>query len=375
MQLTTIGLDLAKHVFQVHGVDAAGNIVLRRRLRRGQMITFFAGLVPCLVGMEACATAHFWARELTALGHDVRLMPAQYVKAYVKRGKNDAADAAAICEAVSRPSMRFVPVKSEAQQAALMLHRARDLLMRQRTQLINAVRGHLAEFGIIEAQGAWNLPRVLAHLETEGELPEVARQILRLLAAQLDEAEQRIKDLDAQIAAWHKASPASQRLATIPGIGPLVATAITATIADPSTFRSGREFAAWLGLVPRQRSTGGKQRLGRISREGDGYIRRLLIIGAQAVLLRSKAAHADPWVQDLLARRPRLVVAVALANKTARVAWAVMTKGQPYRSQLWHEPSLSAVRCLRGKECDGVVGCTDGPGETWRYGGALSPTR
>ena len=331
MQLTTIGLDLAKHVFQVHGVDAAGNIVLRRRLRRGQMITFFAGLAPCLIGVEACATAHFWARELTALGHDVRLMPAQYVKAYVKRGKNDAADAAAICEAVSRPSMRFVPVKSEAQQAALMLHRARDLLMRQRTQLINAVRGHLAEFGIIEAQGAWNLPRVLAHLETEGELPEVARQILRLLAAQLDEAEQRIEDLDARIAAWHKASPASQRLATIPGIGPLVATAITATIADPSTFRSGREFAAWLGLVPRQRSTGGKQRLGRISREGDGYIRRLLIIGAQAVLLRSKAAHADPWVQGLLARRPRLVVAVALANKTARVAWAVMTKGQPYR--------------------------------------------
>ena len=331
MQLTTIGLDLAKHVFQVHGVDAVGNIVLRRRLRRGQMITFFAGLAPCLVGMEACATAHFWARELTALGHDVRLMPAQYVKAYVKRGKNDAADAAAICEAVSRPSMRFVPVKSEAQQAALMLHRARDLLVRQRTQLINAVRGHLAEFGMVEAQGAWNLPRLLAHLETEGELPEVARQVLRLLAAQLDEAEQRIEDLDARIAAWHKASPASQRLATIPGIGPLVATAITATIADPSTFRSGREFAAWLGLVPRQRSTGGKQRLGRISREGDGYIRRLLIIGAQAVLLRSKAAHADPWMQGLLARRPRLVVAVALANKTARVAWAVMTKGQPYR--------------------------------------------
>ena len=331
MQLTTIGLDLAKHVFQVHGVDTAGNIVLKRRLRRGQMIAFFAGLAPCLVGMEACATAHFWARELTALGHDVRLMPARYVKAYVKRGKNDAADAAAICEAVSRPSMRFVPVKSEAQQAALMLHRARDLLVRQRTQLINAVRGHLAEFGIVEAQGAWNLPRVLAHLETEGELPEVARQILRLLAAQLDEAEQRIEDLDARIAAWHKASPASQRLATIPGIGPLVATAITATIADPSTFRSGREFAAWLGLVPRQRSTGGKQRLGRISREGDGYIRRLLIIGAQAVLLRSKAAHADPWMQGLLARRPRLVVAVALANKTARVAWAVMTKGQPYR--------------------------------------------
>lgn len=331
MQVTTIGLDLAKHVFQVHGVDAVGNIVLKRRLRRSQMITFFAGLAPCLIGMEACATAHFWARELKALGHDVRLMPAQYVKAYVKRGKNDAADAAAICEAVSRPSMRFVSVKSEAQQAALMLHRARDLLMRQRTQLINAVRGHLAEFGIIEAQGAWNLPRVLAHLEAEGELPEAARQVLRLLAVQLDEAESRLNALDDQIAAWHKVNPVSQRLATIPGIGPLVATAITATVADAGAFRSGRESAAWIGLVPRQRSTGGKQRLGRISREGDRYIRRLLITGAQAVLLRSKAAQSNSWVQGLLAKRPRLVVAVALANKTARIAWAVMTKGQTYR--------------------------------------------
>jgi transposase len=328
MQLTTVGLDLAEHVFQVHGVDAAGNVVLKRRLRRGQMITFVAGLAPCLVGMEACATAHFWARELKALGHTVRLMPAQYVKAYVKRGKNDAA---AICEAVTRPSMRFVPVKSEGQQAALMLHRARDLLVRQRTQLINAVRGHLAEFGIVEAQGAWNLGRVLAHLEAEGEIPEVARQALRLLAAQLDEAERRIEDLEGRIAAWHKADPVSQRLATIPGIGPLVATAIAATVPDAGVFRSGREFAAWLGLVPRQRSTGGKQRLGRISREGDGYIRRLLVIGAQAVLLRSKAARSDPWTQGLLARRPRLVVAVALANKIARTAWAVMTKGQTYR--------------------------------------------
>ena len=212
-----------------------------------------------------------------------------------------------------------------------MLHRVRDLLMRQRTQLINAVRGHLAEFGIIEAQGAWNLPRVLAHLEAEGELPEVARQVLRLLAAQLEEAESRLGELDARIAAWHKASLVSQRLATIPGIGPLAATAIAATVPNPAVFRSGREFAAWLGLVPRQRSTGGRQRLGRISREGDGYIRRLLIIGAQAVLLCSKAARSDPWIQDLLARRPRLVVAVAVANKTARIAWAVMTKGHPYR--------------------------------------------
>ena len=331
MQLTTIGLDLAKHVFQVHGVDAAGNIVLRRRLRRGQMITFFAGLAPCLVGIEACATAHFWARELTALGHDVRLMPAQYVKAYVKRGKNDAADAVAICEAVSRPSMRFVPVKSEAQQAALMLHRARDLLMRQRTQLINAVRGHLAEFGLVEAQGPWNVPRLLASMQEERRVPELARQVLQLLAAQLDEVGQRIAEVDARITAWHKANPVSRRLATIPGLGPLIATAIAATVPDPDVFRNGREFAAWLGLVPRQRSTGGKQRLGRISRLGDKYIRQLLIVGAQTVLLRSKAARSNAWIQGLLARRPRLVVAVALANKTARIAWAVMTKGQTYR--------------------------------------------
>ena len=331
MEITTIGLDLAKHVFQVHGIAADGSVMLRKRLRRGQVHGSFAGLKPCIVGMAACATAHFWARQLRQLGQDVRLMPAQYVKAYLKRGKNDAADAAAICEAVNRPSMRFVPVKSEGQQAALMLHRARDLLVRQRTQLINAVRGHLAEFGIVEPRGAWNLDRVLAHLETEGELPEVARQVLRLLAAQLDEAERRIEDLEGRIAAWHKADPVSQRLATIPGIGPLVATAIAATVPDAGVFRSGREFAAWLGLVPRQRSTGGKQRLGRISREGDGYIRRLLVIGAQAVLLRSKAARSDPWTQGLLARRPRLVVAVALANKIARVAWAVMTKGETYR--------------------------------------------
>jgi transposase len=331
MQVTTIGLDLAKHVFQVHGVDAAGDVVLRRRLRRREVHAFFAGLKPCLVGMEACATAHFWAREIRALGHEVRLMPAQYVKAYLRRGKNDAADAAAICEAVSRPTMRFVPVKSEAQQAALMLHRVRDLLVRQRTQLINAIRGHLAEVGIVEAQGPWNVARLLTGLEQDGAVPELVRELIQLLAAQLAEVERRVGEVDVRIAAWHKTDPVSQRLATIPGIGPLAATAIAATVPDPSAFRSGREFAAWLGLVPRQNSTGGKTRLGRTSRRGDGYIRRLLVIGAQSVLHCSKAARANPWIQGLLAKRPRTVVAVALANKTARIAWAVLARGAPYR--------------------------------------------
>jgi transposase len=330
MQITTIGLDLAKHVFQVHAVDAAGSVVLRRRLRRAQVHAFFAGLAPCLVGMEACATAHFWARQLRSLGHEVRLMPAQYVKAYLRRGKNDAADAAAICEAMTRPSMRFVPVKGEAQQAALMLHRVRDLLVRQRTQLINAIRGHLAEFGLVEAQGPWNVARLLAGMEEAVGLPELARELVRVLAGQLEELEGRIEEVDARILARHKADAVSRRLATIPGIGPLAATAIAATVPDPAAFRGGREFAAWLGLVPRQNSTGGKARLGRISRQGDAYIRRLLVIGAQSVLRCSKAARSDPWLQRLLAKRPRLVVAVALANKTARIAWAVMARGTAY---------------------------------------------
>jgi transposase len=328
MEITTIGLDLAKHVFQVHGIAADGSIVLKKRLRRGQVHAFFAGLKPCLVGMEACATAHFWARELRALGHDVRLMPAQYVKAYLRRGKNDAA---AICEAVTRPSMRFVQVKGEAQQAGLMLHRVRDLLVRQRTQLINAIRGHLAEFGIVEAQGPWNVSRLLAGME-EARLPELARGLVRLLGSQLDEVERRVGEIDAQIVASHKADPVSQRLATIPGIGPLAATAIAATVPDPTVFRSGREFAAWLGLVPRQNSTGGKTRLGRTSRQGDAYIRRLLVIGAQSALWCSKATKANPWIQALLAKRPRLVVAVALANKMARTAWAIMARQTTYRA-------------------------------------------
>jgi transposase len=259
MELATVGLDLAKHVFQVHGVDEVGQVVVKRRLRRAQVVSYFASLPPCLVGMEACATAHFWARELRALGHEVRLMPPQYVKAYVKRGKNDAADAAAICEAVTRPSMRFVPVKTEEQQSELLMHRARELLIRQRTQLINAVRGHLAEFGLVVARGPWNVPQLLATMDEDQRVPEATRQVIQLLAAQLDDVGRRIAEVDARIVAWHKTNPIGRRLATIPGIGPLTATAIAATVPDPDVFRGGREFAAWLGLVPRQKSTGGNR--------------------------------------------------------------------------------------------------------------------
>jgi transposase len=313
-------------VLQVHGIDAAGKVVLRRRLRRAQAAEFFAALPPCLVGVEACGTAHHSARVIRSLGHEVRLMPPQYVTAYVRRGKNDAADAAAICEAVTRPSMRFVPVKTEEQQAALVMHRARPAgpaahPARQRDP------GTLAEFGIVEAQGIWKVGRLRAHLAEAA----AVREVLLLLAGQFDEVERRIYEIDARILAWHKASPVSRRLATIPGIGPLIATAIAATVPDAGAFRSGREFAAWLGLVPRQRSSGGKQRLGRISREGDRYVRRLLVVGAQSALIGSKELRASPWVQGLLARCARLKVALAVANKTARIAWAVMTRDEPYR--------------------------------------------
>jgi transposase len=330
MQVATIGVDLAKHVFQLHGVGPDGAVVLRQKLRRAQVVAFFAKLPPCLVGMEACGTAHHWAREISALGHEVRLMPAHYVKPYVKRGKNDAADAEAICEAVTRPTMRFVAIKTKEQQSALSMHRVRELLVRQRTQAVNALRGLLAEFGISEPKGIWHVGRLRAHLG-EDTVPEPGRAVLMLLVDQLDAVEKRIDKIDAEILAWHRADSVSKRLAKIPGIGPVIATAIVATVADASLFRSGREFAAWLGLVPRQRSTGGKQRMGRITHQGDQYIRRLLIIGAQAALQRSKDLAASAWVQGLLARCARLKVAVALANKTARIAWAVMAKGEAYR--------------------------------------------
>jgi transposase len=331
MQISTVGIDLAKRVFQIHGVDQAGNVVLRKQLRRAQVLGFFAKLSPCLVGMEACGTSHYWARELATLGHEVRLMPPQYVKPYVKRNKHDPADAEACCEAVRRPSMRFVPVKTEEQQAVLVMHRSRELLVRQRTQIVNAVRGHFAEFGIIEPQGIWHVGRLRARIEDESTIPEPGRTVLGLLVVHLDQLDRRIAQVEAEILAWHRANPVSQRLAKIPGIGPLIASTIVATVPDPSVFRSGREFAAWLGLVPRQHSTGGKERLGRISRQGNRSIRRLLIIGAHSALLRSKEIRANAWVRGLLGRCARLKVAVALANKTARIAWAVMARGESYR--------------------------------------------
>src|SRR5689334_12941571 len=332
-EITTIGLDLAKQVFQVHGIDADGTTVLRKQLRRSQVLSFFSRLAPCLVGMEACATAHYWGRELAALGHEVRLMPAQYVKAYIKRNKNDAADAEAICEAVVRPTMRFVPVKTAEQQGALLLHRGRERLVRQRTGLVNALRGHLAEFGVIAPQGLRNVGKLIAIVRDESDtrLPDQARKVLMVLAEQIELLEAAVAALEKQLMAWHKSNAVSQRLATIPGIGPIIATAIAATVTDPIAFRSGREFAAWLGLVPRQNSTGGKTRLGGISKRGNQYLRRLMINGASANLLRSKATNADPWVIGLRRRRPSLVVAVALANKTARIAWAVMHRQEDYQ--------------------------------------------
>jgi transposase len=337
MEITTIGLDIAKQVFQVHGVDASGAIVLKRRLRRGAMMDFFAGLEGCVVGMEACATAHYWARSLRSLGHEVRLIPPRYVKPYVKRNKTDAADAAAICEAVTRPSMQFVPVKSEAQQGVLALHRTRELLVRQRTMTSNAFRAHLAEFGIIAAQGIAGIKRLVDMVRdsTTADLPEEARDALLVLAAQWEELSARVVELERRIKTWHRSDAASRRLATIPGIGPITASAMAATVGDASAFATGRHFAAWLGLTPREWSSALKRRQGRISKRGDGYLRRLLVLGAHAVMRHHgrgvPRGRTDRWLASMRARRPAPIVAVALANKTARIAWAVMVRGEVYR--------------------------------------------
>jgi transposase len=334
MQVTTIGLDIAKNVFQVHGIDAAEKVVVRKQLRRRQVLEFFKALPPCLIGMEACATAHYWARELTKLGHQVRLMPARDVKAYVKRNKNDAADAEAICEAVRRPTMRFVQIKSTEQQGRLMLHRARDLLMRQRTQVINAMRAHLAELGIVAAQGRDGIKELLKIIasEEDARLPVDAHTSLVVLAAELQTMQTLIGSIEKRIMVQHRANEASKRLESIPGIGLIGATAIAATVPDPKVFQSGRDFAAWIGLVPRQDSTGGKQKLGPISKRGDRYLRRILVVGACAVLRYARhKPEKYPWLTKLLARKPFKVVAVALANKMARIAWALLAKGGSYR--------------------------------------------
>src|SRR6476620_1082459 len=338
MQVSTIGVDLAKNVFQVHGVDSAGKVVITRQLRRKQVIEFFSKIPACLVGMEACGTAHHWAREVSKLGHTVRLMPPSYVKGYVKRSKSDAADAAAICEAVTRPSMRFVPIKSVDQQALLMLHRTRDLLIRQRTQLINALRAHLAEFGLIAETGREGLAQ-LAAIITDGSnreaLPSAMKQALQAIVDQLAALELQIGTLDRAI----HANDMSCRLETVPGIGVIGATAIASTVTDPNDFKSGRDFAAWIGLVPRQHSTGGKERLGGISKQGDRYLRRLLVIGATAVVRQARLhPQKHPWIMRLLAKKPAKLVAVAVANKMARIAWAIMAKGGHYRA-----PELAAA--------------------------------
>jgi transposase len=344
MEITTIGLDLAKNVYQVHAINGAGEVVVRKTIRRAQVLRFFERLDPCLVGIEACGTSHYWAREISTFGHEVRLMPPAYVKPYVKRGKTDASDAEAICEAVSRPTMRYVAIKSCEQQAALTIHRTRDLFVKQRTQLVNMIRGLLAEFGIEIRRGithALSLAERIAAGDMPG-IPALAAKMIASLAGQILDLEARLREIERELLAWHRSSEIARRLATIPGVGTVCATAFAASVTDTHQFRSGRQFAAWLGLTPLQHSSGGKERLGRISKMGDKYLRRLLVVGMTSLVRRAKYKPdaVDRWLTDLLSRKPARVVTVALANKAARVIWAIMARGGTYRAP---QPAGAAV--------------------------------
>ena len=336
-EVSTIGLDIAKSVFQVHGVDADGAVVIRKRVTRVKVLEFFAALPPCLIGIEACPTAHHWSRQLSALGHTVRLMPPSYVKAYLKRSKNDANDAAAICEAVERPSMRFVPTKSEQQQSGLMLHRSRQLLVRQRTMLSNAIRGHMAELGLVSAKGRNGMAELLKIIANaqDDRIPATARFCLDALARQYVALATEIGAIEKRIHAWHRSCEESRRLEGIPGVGPIVATALLAEVGDWKAFSSGRNLAAWIGLVPKQHSTGGKDRRGGISKQGNRYLRWLLVAGAMAVI-RYARQHGTKrlWLARLMERRPLKVAAVALANKIARMAWAMMVRGERFKEPI-----------------------------------------
>jgi transposase len=332
--VSTIGLDIAKSVFQVHGIDAAGEVVIRRQLKRRYVLAFFQKLPACLIGIEACASSHYWSRELQALGHTVRMMPPAYVKPYVKRQKNDMADAEAICEAVTRANMRFVPTKTPEQQSGLTLHRTRHLFIRQQNSVINAIRAHLAEFGIVAPVGRKGVEELLRVVTdpSDKRLPEVVRSCVTALGRQLLNLKQQILDFDRMIMAWHRSNETSKRLNCIPGVGPLLATALVVSVADPKTFRSGRNFSAWIGLVPKQHSSGGREKLGSISKQGDRYLRSLFVAGALAVIRYAKmhGTKHRPWLTALLARRTTKVAAIALANKLARIAWAMMATGTRY---------------------------------------------